>query len=113
MKAFIAIIFISITVLSVIRPVNPSCDVSTDSVQLSSEASLVACTIKADSSFPHSSSSGHDHDICHTCHLGHCSFTLASSPVLPSYGDTKIFSPLENVFELSDFEASLFRPPIS
>ena len=113
MRAFLAVLFITITVLSVIRPVNPSCDVATDSSQLSSGASLIACGIKADSPSPHSSNSSHDHDICHTCHLGHCSFTLGSSPVLPGYGDTKIFSPLESVFELSDFKSSLFRPPIS
>ena len=113
MRAFLATLFIIITVLSVIRPVNSSCDIVTDSSQLSSGASLVACGIQGDSPSLHSSSSGHDHDVCHTCHLGHCSFTLGSSPVIPIYGDTKIFSPRESIFELSDFKSSLFRPPIS
>lgn len=109
MKFFFAGLFLFVTFLSVSQPANPICDEFQDSNQIMADQG--ACYAQADNATG-AADSDHHHDVCHSCHLGHCSFLLSSSINLPVRHYTDAINSNSYLFELADFQVSLFRPPI-
>jgi hypothetical protein len=92
--------------------VNALCDDSTfeSSISVDKETSIlkteIPCQGKDRSDVPHR------HEACHNCHLGHCLFTISINIDLFSVVKTSGFVSAKYFFSLSDFQSSLFRPPI-
>lgn len=57
-------------------------------------------------------SSSRGHVVCDVCHIGHCSFIIASNFVTSTYGNIKFFGVIKNKIHFSEFKQNLFRPPI-
>lgn len=58
----------------------------------------------------------HDHaetNDCSSCHIGHCSFTLATSVSVVSFSVVKFFISSDSKFNLYNYQFGLFRPPIA
>lgn len=99
--------------MSVIRPANASCDELMSGGKGSLNQTSTICGTHDGANPTHDGDSGHGHGLGHSCHLGHCSFTLGSGPSLPNYKLEPVLFALDLHFKLSDFQNSLFRPPIS
>ncbi len=104
-RRLIAIFLTLSTVLSVVSPDRIEIEeFSVDSENMSILFSDV------ESSDP---SAQHDHESGHSCHLGHCSFTLEY------FADLNFISPNKSLisklfgFEASSFPEEIIRPPIS
>lgn len=113
LKALLSLLFTLITVMSVIRSANASCDGSVNGKRSSLSQTTIICETHEGANHTHDGDSGRGHGLGHSCHLGHCSFTLGSSPSLSAYKLEPVLIVLDLHFELSDFQSSLFRPPIS
>ena len=50
---------------------------------------------------------------CSSCHIGHCSFTLATSVSVVSFSVLRFFSSSDSKFNLYNYQFGLFRPPIA
>lgn len=113
MKTLLSLLFTLITIMSVIRPANATCDEYLNGGKGSHNETTIICGTHDGANSNHDGDSGHEHGFGHSCHLGHCSFTLGSSPRLPTYKLEPALFILDLHFKLSDFQSSLFRPPIS
>lgn len=113
MKVVLAIFFTVITMLSASQHANPLCDDSGENGHIVNSLAKDSNSIKSDIAHQRHESSENCAGSGHSCHLGHCSFTVQDNPtVIGSY----VISSVEFVelnFSLSDFPFSLFRPPIA
>lgn len=113
MRNFLAFIFIVITIVSVSRPVNTSCDESSPKNSISFDKQVSLVSVDSPCQDDDHANSGHKHEACHNCHLGHCSFTIGSNVSLVSNFEIPGFVPVNHSFSLYDYKTSPFRPPIS
>lgn len=108
----VAVFFTIVTLISVAQPQNALCNDSESTLNNSQSESAPHFTTAKN--LPSTKqNTDHDQSICHTCHLGHCSFTLTSTLPILSYNETAILNFSLYDFSLSDFKSQVFRPPIS
>lgn len=107
MRVIVSLLFIFITIVSVVRPIDSIClskihtnEVKSDSIKVSYDMTNSSEAASA------------DHLACDVCHIGHCSFMMSSHFVTINYGKTKLFGFVKTKIQSSDFNQNLFRPPI-
>lgn len=112
MNFLVAVLFTIVTFTSVAQPQNALCndfDSTLNNIQSESPPHLTAAK-----NLPSTKQgTGQDQSICHTCHLGHCSFVLTSTLPILDYNEVVVLNFSLYNFSLSDFKSQVFRPPIS
>lgn len=113
MKTFFSVLLVLITVWSVLHPESASCDDFNESSSISSAQSGDSDISITAGNGQHSCDFDPHHSVCHSCHLGHCAFTLERETAMSSYSMVAIkFPNLDSGNLLAGFGLSLFRPPI-
>lgn len=119
MKKFIALFFTSIVLLSAFSspyeaiaseylPTSNFTEVySQSSIETQNTDSLCGSASDCED---HNHAESND---CSSCHIGHCSFTLAKSVSVVSFSVLKNFNSTDSNFHLYNYQFGLFRPPIS
>lgn len=111
LKALLAVCLVLITVLGAYAPADAACeDAPKIDISIDNHSHQVD-ELKSGLNGSHSSESASE--MCHNCHLGHCSFTLSPAQAFESRRLPVVHNTLSQFFVLLDFHSNLYRPPIS
>ena len=120
MKFLVAWVFSVITLLGVLSPSRATTAQNLDSKQV--YASTFSSSIQRqpygqlrdlEDGDSHDSGCQHSDSRSHTCHLGHCAFTLGCSIYLSTTAPDEILDFKILSVVIFDFQTSPFRPPIA